>query len=158
MSRISNQFWVSVALLAVGTVIAYFGFVQFQELRASARWPTTDGEIVISVVRARNTDGQGSGKFFADVAYEYEVEGVGHRSDRISIEDRTPDTLESANQVASRYPISTGVKVYYSPLDPSIAVLEPGSGAGNVVLLGISIVFVVFGVSGIVISISSRGR
>jgi len=150
----NKQLWLSLALVLVGTVLAYFSFFRFQEARASARWPSVQGVVVSSEV-APVSDGGSSG-FAADVLYEYSVNGVLHRARAVTLERRTFDTESGAAEIASRYGEGAQVQVHYNTADPSQAVLEAGGPVPNVMMLGGGVVAVVFGMSGVVISLTSR--
>jgi hypothetical protein len=150
----NKQLWLSLALVLVGTVLAYFSFFRFQEARASARWPSVQG-VVISSEAATVSDG-GSNRFAPDVLYEYTVNGVLHRARAVTLERRTFDSEAEAAEIAARYSDGAQVQVHYNAVDPSQAVLEPGGPVPNVVMLGGGVVAVVFGMSGVVISLTSR--
>ncbi len=114
-----------VGLIAVAALRKYF------QVRDAAHWPQVAGKIVTSSTQARNVktfeddlaDQQSEQqRNFANVVYEYVVNGQTLTNDRVSIGE-DPGDSEVADQVA-RYPVGKVVAVYYNPRNPKEAVLE----------------------------------
>ncbi len=124
------------ALLVFGAMIALLIFatlVKYWEVRKAARWLRTEGRVTHSAPAARrvrtartHAGAQGSGdrevRNFADIRYEYAVNGKRFKGQRVSIgEDlgnfRVAETL-------ARYPVGKTVVVHYNPENPAEAVLE----------------------------------
>ena len=124
---------VGLALLA-GTVAVVLGtHERLEAARASDAWPTTEGEVVEAWM-SRNLG--------AHVRYRYTVAGIDYESDRIRLVRKF--WSDGRSEIVARYPEGRRVMVAYDPLDPSNAVLEPGTSWGAVakkriapVLLGI---------------------
>jgi hypothetical protein len=55
--------------------------------------------------------------------------------------------LFSAQEVAAMYPVGEKVTVYYNPDNPKIATLEPGISVGSFVILGVSAIILLVGLS-----------
>lgn len=120
-------FGAMIALLAFGTLVKYW------EVRKAMRWLRTEGRITHSAPTSRrvrtvqtHAGAQGSGdrevRNFADIRYEYAVNGKRFKGQRVSIgEDlgnfRVAETL-------ARYPVGKAVVVHYNPENPAEAVLE----------------------------------
>ncbi|MCA9802210.1 MAG: DUF3592 domain-containing protein [Cyanobacteria bacterium HKST-UBA02] len=116
----------------------YLGWTGFQDLdadlkhvqsmAASVDWPTTEGVIVESKLDSwKEKDGDST--YSLSVAYEYDVNGEKHRSDRISNEtilDKYMSDGTEANNRAAVYKVGSKHKVFYQPDDPATAVMVPG--------------------------------
>lgn len=125
-----------VFLMVVGSV--YFGWTGFQDLdadlkhvqsmAASVDWPTTEGVIVESKLDSwKEKDGDST--YSLSVAYEYDVNGEKHRSDRISNEtilDKYMSDGTEANNRAAVYKVGSKHRVFYQPDHPATAVMVPG--------------------------------
>jgi hypothetical protein len=110
------------ALLVVGTVAVVLGVEErLEAARASAAWPTTEGEVVETWMS------RSSG---VHVRYRYTVAGVDYESDRIRLVEKF--WRDQRSDIVARYPEGRRVTVAYDPLDPSSAVLEPGASRGAV--------------------------
>ncbi len=99
----------------------------------STRWPTTEGKVVESYILA-----DGDGGYIPKVIYTYRVNGKEYRNNEITASQRS-NTLNRgpAEEIVARYPEGGSVKVYYHTGNPNHAVLEPGRGAGNWLVLAI---------------------
>jgi hypothetical protein len=109
-------------LLAFATIYKYF------EVRIASRWPSTPGRVVSSRVVQRRVGGIGGDekdvelRNFAEVTYEYAVQGKKQRASRVSIgEDLGNFQIE---ETLAKYPQGASVIVYYNPTKPGEAVLE----------------------------------
>lgn len=111
-----------VGLLTFATLYKYF------EVRIASRWPTVPGRVVSSKVVQRKAGGIGADekdvelRNFAEVTYEYAVQGRRHRASRVSIgEDLGNYRVE---ETLAKYPEAARVMVFYNPTNPGEAVLE----------------------------------
>ena len=108
----------------------------------STRWESVAGRIVGS--RPESSPGSvqwGRGTALVwdpGVIYEYAVDGVKYRSQRVSFRGHWP-TAGGAMRVARRYQVGQSVKVWYDPVDHERSVLEPGAGVANYAQLGIGL-------------------
>lgn len=109
-------------LLTVATVYKYF------EVRIASNWPAVPGRVVSSRVVQRRTGGIGGDqkheelRNFAQVTYEYAVQGKMQRGARVSIgEDLGNFQVE---ETLAKYPEGASVTVYYNPTKHHEAVLE----------------------------------
>lgn len=132
------KFFVS-RMIAGGAVLIGAGLLGagLFEIAAGSRsvsWPTAEGVVVSSSVTGIVQDGASRGGSrgvagFANwsprVRYQYEVGGASHVGSRVAIGESVLSYKASAS-IASRYPVGTGVKVYYDPRDASVSLLEPG--------------------------------
>src|ERR1051325_11820110 len=95
----------------------------------STRWASVPGRIVASKLTSSPGGvqwGRGTALVWdPGVVYEYLVDGVTHRSQRLSLRGHWP-TAAGAMRIARRYQVSDQVTVWYDPVDHEHAVLEPG--------------------------------
>lgn len=111
-----------VGLLAFATIYKYF------EVRIASRWPAVPGKVLSSKVVQRNTGGvggdeaDGEPRNFAEVTYEYAVQGRKLSAKRVSIgEDLGNYRVE---ETIVKYPEDARVMVFYNPTKHDEAVLE----------------------------------
>ncbi len=133
-----------IILMSAGFVFFAWGFVRlciahFKE-RGSDLRPTTTGTVVSrEVVPQERFLGHvlpPRQAYQAKVVYEYEVDGKTYASDALSFIARPSWDKQSAQTTVDRYPPGTTVEVFYSPDDPSQAVLRPGiDGMSTVVII-----------------------
>jgi hypothetical protein len=125
-----------------GAVAAIVGW------RAAQRWCETRGTIAHAAVRAvwERTSGQTLDwrSWWADVGYDYVVDGQSYRGQRVAFGYRGLSRA-GAEDVVARFPTGASVPVWYDPARPERAVLmqEPawtglayrtGGGVGLVLL------------------------
>lgn len=93
----------------------------------STKWPTTEGIVLESYIID-----EGDGGYVPKVKYTYQVGGKEYFNNQITTTQRS-NTLnrQPAEEIVARYPEGGSVTVYYHPKKPNYAVLEPGRGAGN---------------------------
>lgn len=113
-----------------------------QKVQESSTWPSVAGKVLEAYVSSHTeTDSEGEGveAYAPRVVYEYEVNGVAHRSDRLAIGPvATSRNRRSAEQEVARYPVGGEVRVFYNPQNPAEAVLQTRLQAGNAMfILGI---------------------
>jgi hypothetical protein len=91
------------------------------ELYRAQHWPTTTGRIVRSAVQKESTisKGQPAENFWAEIEYEYKVDGKTHRSSRCRCEGEGKFTGPAKpNALAALYPKGKEVTVAYNPRRP----------------------------------------
>jgi hypothetical protein len=123
--QVSGITWVAYALLLFGLAgLGVRGFRLVQGL-ISRTWPTTSGVITRSRITA-TTDSDGDSHYTVEVAYEYVVDDVAYRGDRVSYGGVFLNfrTLSAAEQTMSEYPQGRQVVVSYDPRNPQRAVLS----------------------------------
>lgn len=133
----------ALAALCIG-----IGAVNLRDARRSEAWPRTSGEIVHAEVEEhvtvrRDKDGERTStdiSYASNIAYTYRVAGREHQGQRVRWDWELERT--DAEATVARYPVGSGVTVYYDPDDPANAVLEPGGAAyGYQVLIGLGVFF-----------------
>ena len=89
-------------------------------------WPTTEGKVVMSFVKKREADAESTESYGAQIKYKFKVKGKVKSSGRIGLADITDGRKAVAEAIVTRYAEDSLVRVYLSPRDPDVAVLEPG--------------------------------
>ena len=128
VSRWFARIWGGAAI-AFGLAFAVVGAVDWDRAADSVGWPTVTGTVVTSRVEhsTNHRRGRTTHSHSAHVSYRYEVDGRALESGRIGF--RMHGSTESeARATVGRYPEGSSVTVRYSPDDPSVACLEPGTG------------------------------
>ena len=125
----------------VGVGLSYWGWTILQDARASASWPSVQGQVTSSVVD-RSTDSEGGTSYSPEVDYEYTVNDQRFSADRIKFGENSYSSRRQAEDVVARYPVGQTVAVYYDPVEPETAVLEPGVSSGSYIVIGIGAIFV----------------
>jgi hypothetical protein len=129
---------VPVIMMLAGVGICLFGAYRWQQFNAMAAWPSTQGKVLRSQLRA--SDGLKS----ADVEYEYRVIGTRyvstHRSAGIS------DSDTNADDIVTVYPVGESVTVFYNPENPQEAMLERGNNVLALALIGAGAVDIMMGI------------
>jgi hypothetical protein len=86
--------------------------------RASVGWPSVPGKVTVATTINRLWRRQ------PRVTYTYQVNGRDHTGLNIVIGNVVAD--KETDDMLAKYPVGADVTVYYSPIDPSVSVLEPG--------------------------------
>jgi hypothetical protein len=113
-------------LTLIGIVIATAGIIGLQPALRSLHWPATQGEVITSEITRQ------AGQTRARVRYRYSIDDKTFTGGHIAYHgSRSLPGLPAvtAEAIVRRYPPGSAVSVYYNPLDPVRAVLEPGAGA-----------------------------
>lgn len=138
-------------LVAAGSVFMYFKLRRERE--ASAKWPTTQGAIVLAQVvseESREEDSDGDTRYVTryrpEVSFAYRVEGQDYSTNtwKTGMTALYSDTAE-AERVTAKYPKGRAVTVHYNPDEPNIAVLEPQNRDGAAVPLVFGAAFGIVG-------------
>lgn len=146
--------------LGVAVLVLVMVFFGLPRAIASAKWPSTEGEIISSYVEeVMNADPEGGGgvSWHPRVSYRYSVVGREYTSKNIEAANIGLGTSHQyAREVVERYPMGAQVKVHYDPGNPGVAVLEPGI-PNNIGLLGIVIMVAVIGTGALLLATGILG-
>lgn len=109
--------------LLVGAVLLVVKFTIpiMQESFASSSWPTTNGKIVESRIKLKQSPGKKSSTQ-SIIKYLYTANGVELLGERVKVDE----SFEKDTAIKSRYPTGKSVQVYYDSKAPWRSVLEPG--------------------------------
>lgn len=107
-----------------GAYILGGGIVKLVHASQSKSWPTVQGRILSSkIISVKHKNGT-SDK--ADVLYQYQVNNKTFTSGQIRFGQYDYDDSTGAKSDVEKYNRQPDLRVFYSPGNPSIAVLEPG--------------------------------
>ncbi len=139
--------------LIIGLVALAGGYHFYQKSLAAKDWPTVDGKVMTSEIsRTRSRSGRrrrSRNMYSADIVYEYSVDNIIYRSERVSFGDYRSSSPAHAREVVDNYPVGASVRVYFDPENPATAVLEPGTMGGLWIPFLTGGVFTFFGMLGV---------
>ncbi|HKL22488.1 MAG TPA: DUF3592 domain-containing protein [Tichowtungia sp.] len=138
----------SAIFIAVGAAIAVWGFGVLKKSKESATWPAVEGTVVFSdVIReTKRSDGKRKVIYKAEVLYDYVVDGTAYSANKVSFVQGGSSNPGPARQIATYYSAGKRVPVYYDPVRPDTAVLEPGVTWKSYLPLGGGLLFILAGV------------
>lgn len=124
--------------LMIGLIVFATGY-KFYQVHKAANWLHTSGKVLSAKAVSRRVrtaetrfgaerGGDEQLRNFADIRYEYRVNGKRYTGQRVSIGEDLGDG-DVAGTLA-RYPRGSNVTVYYDPADPAQAVLERDAPEG----------------------------
>lgn len=122
-----------VVIAIIGLGITFLGLVKLKNAIATNRWPITNGTVT-------NSEVSGAIKYYPSVKYTYTIDSVVYSSNRISNMNFNTKNRSVVEEVLKKYPLGSGIKVYYNSADPSNALLEPGINNGNILLFAFGII------------------
>ncbi len=157
--------FVLIALLAVplgisAAAVAARAWRGQHQANAARAWPCTPGQVLQSGIRevlvrrrvsTHTTTYRMAMRYEPHIVYVYVVDGVHYQADRLRMgaSIASSDT-RAAERAVARYPTGSDVTVYYNPVDPADATLDPRTTWGTrilwmvaLLLLGIAAVVVV---------------
>lgn len=137
-----------IIFLAIGLFIGKVGWELFEKSGNSGLWPATQGIVIDSHIETSRSDG--TTMYSAEVLYEYSVSGKKYSSNSIDFSETSSSAASYANKIVDKYPKESVLSVYYNPSDPYEAVLEPGRKFSDYWIIGVSVIFVIVGVGGII--------
>jgi hypothetical protein len=152
---LNGLIWVLFMLFGFGILAP--GLRNLWYARASQSWPTTEGVVVYVEQEATSQvvkDSAGRTEQVtthgAPLAYRYEVNGTPYFSNMRHFGQFIGSSQDWAEAILQRYPSGTGVPVSYCPTDPDLAALEPGIHSERYYLPGAGLVFLLFGIIGLI--------
>ncbi|HEY2411686.1 MAG TPA: DUF3592 domain-containing protein [Pirellulaceae bacterium] len=136
--------------IAVGFGLAWFARRTWKLASASQTWPKTTAKVLKSyVLESEHTDQQNNSvtMYHAQVAYEYEVDGLRYEGKRIQFGGPTASgNIGKAQAITARYPVAAAVDVFYDPVNPSMCTLDRTfSYVGVGLMMGLGIFFIIVG-------------
>jgi hypothetical protein len=115
----------SVFLLIGGGVAFYFGKPILDKARASESWPTVQGQVIKSELESHHDKKKTT--YSALVIYKFEADGEDYEGDEVWFGQYSSSDRSAMQKLVKEYPVGKDVTVYYSPDDPTQAVLQPGA-------------------------------
>lgn len=151
------------AFAAMGVLLVIVGIVKLVQAGASSSWPAVKGTVVSCKVEKSSSSGKGrhgrkgrsTSRYYANLRYEYAVEGKQHVGEKISF-GTVGGTMAKAQENAKRYAEGSQVDVYYNPSDPSEAVMETGRKGSIYTFSGVGALFTLIGIGFAVYAIKGR--
>ena len=122
--------WSAALFVSLGLPINRFAAWRAERARA---WPITTGRVVETGSHTKRICNSGSGRrgvgachdqHFADIIYEYSIDGSKHRSGTLTFDSAGGSHRDDVQALLERYRQGTEVTVHYDPEDPSDAYLE----------------------------------
>lgn len=136
-------------VLVVGIgFLAWSGYT-YSKASASSGWPSTQGEVVVSMVDKTTQTTNSNVKWIYQpiLKYDYEIDGVAYSGDRIRFTSFSISHKKEhkAKREISAYPVGKSVQVFYNPQNPSDSVLETGVGSRVYMGFGVGILMLFVG-------------
>ena len=126
-SRGRNWLIIGCILTLAGIPIFCLAFYDYSNASPAAKWPATRGIIQHSRI-GTSVDSSGrlgmTTSYHADVGFHYEVNGVRHFSNKVHLGMGSAFKAD-AKALTERFRPGSNVEVYYDPINPHIAVLDP---------------------------------
>ena len=126
------------AFIVAGLIITAFGWRALQKSKATKLWPSVNGEISEARLASAEDD------LLPDIRFSYTVDSQ-HYQGRLEFPPGTMPIPGFAQNQLGKYPLGCEVSVYYNPLQPDQATLEPGRAGDDWLLLAIGISSAVIG-------------
>jgi len=143
--------------LLIGVLLTIWGWTILQNARASGSWPTADGIVTRSQV-SHSTDAEGGDSYQPQVTYKYSANNTTYENNTIKFGENSYNSRRKADEIAGNYPVGKNVTIYYDPEKPDRSVLEPGVSAGNYIVIGIGVFFILLTIIITPISFFIRNR
>lgn len=124
--------------LMIGLIVFATGY-KFYQVYKAADWLSTHGKVIGAKAVSRRVrtaqtrfgaekGGDEQVRNFADIHYEYRVNGKRYTGKRVSLGEDLGD--HDVAGMLDRYPLGSSVTVYYNPANPAEAVLERDAPEG----------------------------
>jgi hypothetical protein len=133
---------ISFGSMAIGLVIFLYSIYYFVKAGNTKYWRVTEGIILTSdVVKEKdNSEKHGySWMYKAEICYSYAILKEKFVSNKICfLLNFSSSSSRLAYERTIKYPPGTSVEVYYNPVNPGEAILEPGVKDDHIVFLVLS--------------------
>jgi hypothetical protein len=136
-------------LLFGGAGVCAWGAINLLDAHTSKDWPVATGTVLDSTVSRHSVKRGRFGRamvYRPEVRYSYRVNGQEYTGDRLSWTSTDYSEAADAHAVASRYIPENQINVRYKPSDPACSVITPGVTHSAMVVPGIGIGMILFGV------------
>lgn len=141
------HYFISVSALFLGWAFLFWGGGMETALIAirSASWPSVEGVITVSelIQRVEISRDRETTIDSVDIDYAYAVNGARYVGHTVWFGEYYSG--KSVRRILGSYPAGRTVAVYYDPVDPTTAVLEPGIRLSSFVFFGLGFLFIVIG-------------
>ncbi len=142
----ANPITLGILFMLVGGITFFlFGLPPLQYSNSSQTWPSVSGEVIKSEIDTWQKDGKTH--YTPKIVYTFIVDGKKLTSSKITVGDSPFDSnILPAKRIQAEYPVGKQVDVFYDPEVPSSSALKPGIQTNDLVLAGITGIFLVAGV------------
>lgn len=136
------RFWMGGVLVLMSLALSLLFARQCVRAFKARAWPQVSATVTESSLN-RDYDG---GKYYRfKVAYRYEVNGREFVGEKLRVHGNSAWLWAwPVERQVRQYPVGAVVSVYYSPKNPADAVLQPGLGAGFLLMWALAL-FVLVG-------------
>jgi hypothetical protein len=110
-------------VFGVSFYFIFWGLGQIWFKFRSPGWPHVTGTIVKSEIHVRRTKGT---SHFPSIVYKYKVNGVEYENNTIVFGQNGSGRKDEAREAVALYSVGKRVPVYYNPVFPRTACLQPG--------------------------------
>lgn len=132
-------------IIAGGITFFLFALPPLQYANTSKSWPSVSGEVIKSEIDTWQKDGKTH--YTPKIVYTFTVDGKKLTSSKITVGDSPFDSnISPAKRVQAEYPVGKQVDVFYDPEVPSSSALKPGIQKNDIILGGITGIFLVVGI------------
>jgi len=150
IGRLIGRLIFSAIFILLGIALLIMGIAGLKDARATEHWPSVTGVVRASSVEKfsnADSDGREATLYEPDIIYDYTVDGKPYSSNEIALDFRSRSYKKSsdAQMIVERYSPGSQIDVYYDPQHPIKAVLEPGVGIGNYIVIGSGLLFMILG-------------
>ncbi len=120
------------AFIVAGLIITAFGWRAFQKSKASTQWPSVSGKISEAQLASAEND------LLPDIRFSYTIKTERYQG-RVEFPPGTMPMPGFAQKQLEKYPLGSEVQIYYNPLQPDRATLEPGGADDDWLVLATGI-------------------
>jgi len=132
------------SVLSGSALLAAGGRALVRAVRSKS-WPSVEGSIASSaIIKDQYSNSHAKHWLRAAIRYSYCVRGRSYAGQRIRFLDQGTNDAET---VVARYPAGKAVRIYYSPADASLSVLEPGATWFQTLFLPIALALITAGIT-----------
>lgn len=136
--------------IVAGAGLAYHGIHEFMGAKDSTKWPVAEGRVIASSITLHQDDIRHRDRvgdtYHAKIQYEFSVEGITYRGNRIAAVDYGMNDPAHARRLVQRYPEGKVVQVHYKPGDPEVCLLKPGIQKLSWLMPGAGLAFFLAGI------------
>ena len=153
-----NPITLGILFMIIGGVTFFlWGLPPLKYANESKNWPSVPGKIIQSDIDTWRKDGKSH--YRANVVYTYMVDSKTLTSSKVTVGD-PPSTsnMLAAKAVQEEYPVGSEVLVYYDPEVPASSALKPGIRGNDILLAGVTGLFLVIGILVLFGELRSRFR
>ncbi len=140
-----NYYGIILLLVVIaGITVAVWGWNIMIASRKIRQWPTVDGKIERSTLSSNRDD------LLPDIRFSYVVKGQQYSQSFEFPADIDP-MPEMAQSYIEKYPAGEKVRIYYNPLNPAEATLEPAV-RGDWMIMALGVITAVGGLLALFVS------